>query len=123
MHEIFTMGGTPYPEYANNKILPLLREGYRLPPPQLSTESHYAIMRHTWQEDPDDRPTFDEIIEMLRDADKQNVYEKPVANMVQAYADINDEDDESTGALRAVKNAGNLGGVAQWMDADEYDNT
>ncbi|EDO39125.1 predicted protein, partial [Nematostella vectensis] len=59
--EIFTIGDSPYPGVGNDYIPRMLREGYRMPKPLHVGDALYSVMLRCWQEDPDERPTFDEL--------------------------------------------------------------
>lgn len=49
------------------KIANLLEEGYRMPKPQHVGDQLYQIMMRCWQNDPDERPTFTELKNQLKD--------------------------------------------------------
>ncbi|XP_078575854.1 angiopoietin-1 receptor-like [Branchiostoma floridae x Branchiostoma japonicum] len=64
--EIVTLGGTPYSGMKSRTLLRSLREGYRLPKPRNCEEDLYQMMLLCWQRDPEDRPTFSDLVEQLR---------------------------------------------------------
>lgn len=63
--EIMTLGGTPYPSVPVQNLFKLLKEGHRMgKPPNCSLEI-YLIMRQCWDNSPQKRPTFTELVEDL----------------------------------------------------------
>ncbi|XP_072045011.1 tyrosine-protein kinase receptor Tie-1-like [Amphiura filiformis] len=42
-----------------------LTEGYRMPKPDNCEQEMYDLMLKCWQENPDDRPSFQEILDIL----------------------------------------------------------
>ncbi|XP_022809169.1 proto-oncogene tyrosine-protein kinase receptor Ret-like isoform X2 [Stylophora pistillata] len=67
LYEIFTIGGSPYPQTDGRKIANLLQQGYRMPKPQHVDDKLYQIMMRCWQNDPDARPTFTSLKNQLKD--------------------------------------------------------
>ena len=68
--ELFTFGGDPYPGLSLWSLQPLyhmLMSGERMPKPDLCPCEVYAVMRATWAEEPEKRPTFDVLTEQLDD--------------------------------------------------------
>ncbi|XP_044170108.1 fibroblast growth factor receptor 3-like isoform X1 [Acropora millepora] len=66
LYEIFTIGGQPYPRTNARKLVELLASGYRMPKPNHVAETLYHIMRNCWQEEPDDRPSFEQLRRELK---------------------------------------------------------
>ncbi|XP_067026451.1 uncharacterized protein [Acropora muricata] len=66
LYEIFTIGGQPYPRTNARKLVELLASGYRMPKPNHVAEALYHIMRNCWQEEPDDRPSFEQLRHELK---------------------------------------------------------
>lgn len=65
MWEIATRGMTPYPGIQNHEIYDHLLEGHRLKQPPDCLDELYEIMYMCWRADPQDRPAFTQIREML----------------------------------------------------------
>ena len=66
MHEIMTYGAPPY-EFlqTNREVIEYVCEGQRLPQLPSCPDDLYAIMRKCWKEEPSERPSFKEILDML----------------------------------------------------------
>lgn len=60
--ELMTRGVVPYPDVDNFDIFSYLKEGRRMLRPRYCPSVLYTIMRSCWHEDPDKRPTFDELV-------------------------------------------------------------
>ncbi|NP_001232922.1 leucine-rich repeat receptor tyrosine kinase [Aplysia californica] len=56
--ELYTFGGTPYPQVTTEQLRDLHENGYRLSKPPACPEQLYRIMRTCWREDPRQRPSF-----------------------------------------------------------------
>ncbi|KAJ8266013.1 hypothetical protein GJAV_G00124920 [Gymnothorax javanicus] len=57
--EIFTLGGTPYPDLPMNELFyNALKRGYRMPKPPHAAEEIYDIMQKCWEEKYESRPEF-----------------------------------------------------------------
>ncbi|XP_071819476.1 uncharacterized protein [Apostichopus japonicus] len=65
LHEIFTLGGSPYPGMALRFLVNKLREGYRMEKAEHCPDDIYQLMLRCWQEDPADRPKFIDLSEEL----------------------------------------------------------
>lgn len=66
--ELFSFGMDPYPGLNLWSLQPLydiLKNGDRMAQPELCPSEVYALMRATWAEDPDQRPTFDILYDKL----------------------------------------------------------
>ncbi|KAL8562537.1 hypothetical protein ACOMHN_045802 [Nucella lapillus] len=60
--EVFSLGGMPYASIPYEELYnKLLEEGYRMPRPDLASDSLYAIMMRCWQRRPSDRPDFSQL--------------------------------------------------------------
>ena len=55
------------PGMSNPEVIQNLEMGYRMPPPDNCPESLYTVMRLCWNENPDDRPTFEYLRSVLED--------------------------------------------------------
>lgn len=71
--EIGTLGAQPYKDLPNELIYQSLKRGVRLSRPEVCTDELYSLMQRCWMENPDDRPTFSEISEIL-DENKRKMY-------------------------------------------------
>ncbi|KAL7632100.1 UNVERIFIED_CONTAM: hypothetical protein RMT77_017572 [Armadillidium vulgare] len=66
MWEIMTLGGTPYPSVPSvEKLFQLLRDGHRMEKPPNCSLEIYMLMRECWRYQPNQRPTFRELVEDL----------------------------------------------------------
>ncbi|KAL9964662.1 hypothetical protein ACROYT_G028337 [Oculina patagonica] len=72
LYEIFTIGGSPYPRTDGRKMADLLNRGYRMPKPSHVDGALYKIMQDCWQENPDDRPTFEYLRDELKEMENQH---------------------------------------------------
>ncbi|CAH3161296.1 unnamed protein product, partial [Pocillopora meandrina] len=72
LYEIFTIGGSPYPKIQGRKMADLLTQGYRMPKPRHVEDSLYKIMQDCWQENPDDRPMFENLRNDLKAMENQH---------------------------------------------------
>jgi len=72
LYEIFTIGGSPYTRIDARKMLDVLNRGYRMPKPSHVDEALYKIMQDCWREDPDDRPTFENLRDELKEMENQH---------------------------------------------------
>lgn len=65
--EIFSLGIMPYPTLSPKEVVELLSTGERLNKPSNSVCSQeiYSIMTSCWYQNPDERPCFSEVVEML----------------------------------------------------------
>ena len=64
MWELFTLGKDPYPGM-RDELYYKLKEGYRLEKPDYATQQIYDIMHQCWRYVKDNRPSFDNLEEML----------------------------------------------------------
>ncbi|XP_044180575.1 fibroblast growth factor receptor 3-like isoform X2 [Acropora millepora] len=72
LYEIFTIGGQPYPRVNAWKVVELLNDGYRMPKPNHVAEALYQVMLKCWQEQPDDRPSFEQLRHELKLMENQH---------------------------------------------------
>uniref|UniRef100_A0A6Q2X9H4 receptor protein-tyrosine kinase n=1 Tax=Esox lucius TaxID=8010 RepID=A0A6Q2X9H4_ESOLU len=57
--EIFSLGGTPYPDIPmNEQFYTALKRGYRMPKPTHATDDIYDVMSKCWDEKCEKRPSF-----------------------------------------------------------------
>ncbi|XP_021336701.1 platelet-derived growth factor receptor beta isoform X1 [Danio rerio] len=74
--EIFTLGGTPYPDLPMNELFySALKRGYRMAKPSYASDEIYEVMRKCWDEKYEKRPEFSFLVHtmgnMLSDAYKK----------------------------------------------------
>ncbi|XP_038554737.1 vascular endothelial growth factor receptor kdr-like [Micropterus salmoides] len=68
MWEIFSLGASPYPGVQiDEEFCCRLKEGTRMRAPEYSSSEIYQTMLDCWQGEPQQRPTFTELVEMLGD--------------------------------------------------------
>ncbi|KAI5935265.1 Platelet-derived growth factor receptor beta [Manis javanica] len=64
--EIFTLGGTPYPELPmNEQFYNAIKRGYRMAQPAHASDEIYEIMRKCWGEKFEIRPPFSQLVLLL----------------------------------------------------------
>ncbi|XP_078509707.1 platelet-derived growth factor receptor beta [Lissotriton helveticus] len=82
--EIFTLGGTPYPELPmNEQFYNALKRGYRMSKPVHASEDIYEIMRKCWDEKYEARPSFTQLVQLMGNLLGQDFKEK--------YEKVNEE--------------------------------
>ncbi|XP_055920947.1 tyrosine-protein kinase receptor torso isoform X2 [Eupeodes corollae] len=65
LYEIITLGGIPYPSIPTNRLVHLLKTGYRMESPKNCSQGLYNLMTACWNANPAERPNFTEIINIL----------------------------------------------------------
>jgi hypothetical protein len=73
--EICDNGDTPLKEFTNQQIMVNISSGYKAPKPPKCPESLYKVMCKCWALDPADRPSFAELVKLLREEDDLAVAE------------------------------------------------
>ncbi|KAM6986621.1 platelet-derived growth factor receptor beta-like [Aplochiton taeniatus] len=64
--EIFSLGGTPYPDIPmNEQFYNALKKGYRMPRPSHATDEIYEIMSKCWEERFEKRPSFSSLVQSV----------------------------------------------------------
>ena len=63
--ELFTHGLEPYPDMDNSQVWHLVRTGYHMESPEDCPPRVYDLMRHCWEHEPENRPTFSEALTTL----------------------------------------------------------
>ncbi|KAK2890740.1 hypothetical protein Q8A67_013383 [Cirrhinus molitorella] len=64
--EIFTLGGTPYPDLPMNELFySALKRGYRMTKPSYASDDIYEIMRKCWDEKFEKRPEFSFLVHTM----------------------------------------------------------
>uniref|UniRef100_A0A673GHB4 receptor protein-tyrosine kinase n=1 Tax=Sinocyclocheilus rhinocerous TaxID=307959 RepID=A0A673GHB4_9TELE len=82
--EIFTLGGTPYPDLPMNELFySALKRGYRMAKPSYASDDIYEVMRKCWDEKFEKRPEFSFLVHtmgnMLSDGYKKVSFMFPVS--------------------------------------------
>jgi len=66
--EIWSLGQTPYPGMTNSQVVEAVeKEGYRMSKPDKASDNIYNIMKQCWHNDPEIRPTFADIYQLLEE--------------------------------------------------------
>ncbi|XP_040571322.1 fibroblast growth factor receptor 2 isoform X1 [Lepeophtheirus salmonis] len=103
--ELVTFGGCPYPGIPPERLVKLLKSGYRMEKPDSCTGEIYEIMTDCWSYNPDARPTFKNLIMrieiLLQDATKyfdifpnlvnNKIYLEPICSSSIATDDLDNE--------------------------------
>uniref|UniRef100_A0A671KVL7 receptor protein-tyrosine kinase n=1 Tax=Sinocyclocheilus anshuiensis TaxID=1608454 RepID=A0A671KVL7_9TELE len=64
--EIFTLGGTPYPDLPMNELFySALKRGYRMTKPSYASDDIYEVMRKCWDEKFEKRPEFSFLVHTM----------------------------------------------------------
>ncbi|XP_068685331.1 tyrosine-protein kinase receptor Tie-1-like [Montipora foliosa] len=71
LFEIATMGGVPYPNVEVLDLIHRLASGYRMEKPSHVSDGVYDVMLSCWDEDPDSRPTFRQLQNIINQLDKE----------------------------------------------------
>ncbi|XP_073254840.1 tyrosine kinase receptor Cad96Ca-like [Porites lutea] len=75
LYEIFTLGGTPYPHWNEWKVVYEIKVNkHRMSQPEHISEELYQIMLECWDEDPNNRPTFERLHETITEFLKEEHY-------------------------------------------------
>ncbi|ETE63465.1 Platelet-derived growth factor receptor beta, partial [Ophiophagus hannah] len=79
--EIFTLGGTPYPELPmNDQFYNAIKRGYRMSKPTHASNEIYEIMQKCWEEKFEIRPSFSQLVvlmgNLLTDSYKKQKYQQ-----------------------------------------------
>jgi len=65
--ELFSFAKKPYSEISENRnVIKYICDGNRLDKPNLATKSIYNLMKKCWHKHPDKRPSFDKILNTLK---------------------------------------------------------
>ncbi|CAH3115182.1 unnamed protein product, partial [Porites lobata] len=103
MWEIATLGGSPYPLLNNAEVMSLLKTGHRLEKPDLCSDNFYAFMMECWKQNPDERPSFQELVERL---------ERTMTEQVE-YLDLKQLDETKTYYQVQESKTGEIGGDSE----------
>ncbi|CAJ0580782.1 unnamed protein product, partial [Mesorhabditis spiculigera] len=67
LYEIFTLGGTPYPDLSNEETLPRVLNGTRNSQPEFAHDDIFNLMQQCWMIDPSKRPLFTDCVHLLKE--------------------------------------------------------
>lgn len=67
MWEVYTLGKMPYDRWNNTEIVEKISAGQRLYRPNKANERVHAIMMSCWHERADERPTFQDLVMVIKD--------------------------------------------------------
>ena len=73
--ELFSLGKTPYPGMGLNELIRELQSGYRMNKPQFATNAIGRLMAACWKLDQNERPTFNQLQEVLSEQLEASVSE------------------------------------------------
>ena len=65
--EAVALGASPYADLKSRDVAGRVARGMRLPQTAGVSEELYQVMLNCWMLDPDERPTFGEVVEQLVD--------------------------------------------------------
>lgn len=65
VYEVYTYGETPYKGWKNQDVYIKVSNGYRLPQPVNCKPEMYNLMLLCWKDKPQERPSFQELVETL----------------------------------------------------------
>ncbi len=65
--EIFTLGGSPYPGITTDEFLTYLKSKRRMEKPDYCPDEFYQLMVDCWQDEPESRPAFSKLFELITD--------------------------------------------------------
>lgn len=84
LYEIFTLGGTPYPNCDTFNVIEFIRNGNRNKQPEYCHDEIYELMKVCWQFNPKDRPTFNDCITFFENhmRDSSSQFLERVENML-----------------------------------------
>uniref|UniRef100_S4RKC9 Tyrosine-protein kinase n=1 Tax=Petromyzon marinus TaxID=7757 RepID=S4RKC9_PETMA len=65
MWEVFSEGMLPYDPWSNSNVVEQVQAGYRLYRPERATQPVHLIMHSCWHERPEERPSFQSLLESI----------------------------------------------------------
>jgi serine/threonine protein kinase len=65
LYELFSFGKVPYAQFNNSETVEKVLSGFRLTPPENTPPKIAELMLKCWQSDPNLRPTFGDIFNLL----------------------------------------------------------
>ncbi|XP_078458836.1 tyrosine-protein kinase Tec-like [Lampetra fluviatilis] len=66
MWEVFSEGMLPYDPWSNSNVVEQVQAGYRLYRPERATQPVHLIMHSCWHERPEERPSFQSLLESIQ---------------------------------------------------------
>ncbi|KAI5105129.1 vascular endothelial growth factor receptor kdr-like isoform X1 [Silurus meridionalis] len=108
MWEIFSLGASPYPGVQiDEEFCCRLKEGTRMRPPEYASSEIYQTMLDCWHGEPEQRPTFTELVERLGDLLQASVQQEgkhyiPINTALLTKADPSNVDPAEDMSLRPV---------------------
>ncbi|CAH1250352.1 TIE1 [Branchiostoma lanceolatum] len=104
LHEIVSLGGTPYSDKTAPEVFRDLLDGYRMERQSNCGEELYNMIQRCWLENPDARPTFTEIADTLEGMLKGKVTQYLDMEMTDKFkfADVRPELDDDTVADASI---------------------
>ncbi|XP_078664223.1 uncharacterized protein LOC144907265 isoform X3 [Branchiostoma floridae x Branchiostoma belcheri] len=104
LHEIVSLGGTPYPDKTAPEVFRDLLDGYRMERQNNCGEELYNMIQRGWLENPDARPTFTEIADTLEGMLKGKVAQYLDMEMTDKFkfAEVRPELDDDTVADASI---------------------
>lgn len=76
--EIFNYGKIPYTDFSNLQVVEQVTAGNRLPKSDICTDEIYEVMLQCWKESPDERPNFEQILELISECLRLIKKEMPI---------------------------------------------
>ncbi|KAL3883472.1 hypothetical protein ACJMK2_029733 [Sinanodonta woodiana] len=92
--EIATLGALPYNGYQWQQVLEIVNGGFRLQQPTHCSDNIYQIMIKCWEENPEQRPVFEELVQLLtnvKNAEPKSYIMKLDPTDYDSYADVETE--------------------------------
>ncbi|TSQ81014.1 Vascular endothelial growth factor receptor kdr-like [Bagarius yarrelli] len=108
MWEIFSLGASPYPGVQiDEEFCCRLKEGTRMRAPEYASSEIYQTMLDCWHGEPQQRPTFTELVERLGDLLQASVQQEgkhyiPINTALLTKADSSNADHSEETSLRPV---------------------
>ncbi|KAB0343601.1 hypothetical protein FD754_020527 [Muntiacus muntjak] len=65
MWEVFTEGRMPFEKNTNYEVVTMVTRGHRLHQPKLASRYVYEVMLRCWQEKPEGRPSFEDLLRTI----------------------------------------------------------
>nr|KAF6432572.1 tec protein tyrosine kinase [Rousettus aegyptiacus] len=65
MWEVFTEGRMPFEKNTNYEVVTMVTRGHRLHRPKLASKYIYEVMLRCWQEKPEGRPSFEDLLRTI----------------------------------------------------------
>lgn len=65
--EVYSLGQIPYAGMSNAETAERVKNGYRMPPPELCPKELSTVMKKCWHEKPENRPSFIQLVADLKE--------------------------------------------------------